>query len=93
MYTENMIETLREQNPLTFAKAEELAASWGKSVRSVIAKASGLGVAYQPKPPSPSARSKHDIAADIQEKLGVRFRNLTALTLEDLRTLEAALVQ
>ena len=48
-YTKEMVSKMREAQPLNLEKAKELAAEFGLSYRSVIAKANNLGLDYQKK--------------------------------------------
>ena len=49
-YTEKMVATLRDSQPLNLAKAKDLAADFGLSHRSVISKAKSLGLEYVAAP-------------------------------------------
>ena len=58
-YTEKMVATLRNAQPLNLAKAKDLAADFGLSHRSVISKAKSLGLEYVKA--SPKARAAKGI--------------------------------
>ena len=65
-----------------------LAAQFGKTERSVIAKLSALGVyVAQPKPTKrPPQVRKADLVADIEAKLGVEFVSLNKAGFGDFRS-------
>ena len=73
-YTPEMVEILKANAPLDFAKAEMLAVQLGKNVRSIIAKAKREGVDYISKPApakKKAAASKYDLVAAICKGLNM----------------------
>ena len=74
---------------------EDLAATLGKSNRSVIAKLSKMGI-YQPKPRTTKTGdpivSKLELLAQIEETLGIELPTLVKAGKEDLRKLAEILV-
>ena len=46
-YNEKRVAILRENAPLNYEKAKELAGSFGVPIKSIIAKALSLGIEYQ----------------------------------------------
>jgi hypothetical protein len=95
-YTEDMIATMTEAytaNP-TRATVNELAEDFGKTVRSVIAKLSAIGI-YQ-KPVATTKRGepvvkKEVFVAQIQDALGVEVPSMEKMTKSDLQVLVAAI--
>ena len=57
-FTPEQEQQIRDAAPLNQAKARELAASMGKTERSVTAKAVRMGVAYERKQPTTKAGGK-----------------------------------
>ena len=73
-YTPEMVEILKANAPLDFAKAEMMAVQLGKNVRSIIAKAKREGVDYISKPApakKKAAASKSDLVAAICKGLNM----------------------
>ena len=73
-YTPEMVEILKANAPLDFAKAEMLAVQLGKNVRSIIAKAKREGVDYISKPApakKKAAASKSYLVAAICKGLNM----------------------
>lgn len=71
-YSEAQEAAIIAASPLDLASATILAASMGKSPRSVISKAKSLGLVYncKPKPAKrPSVETKAEIVAEIMEAL------------------------
>ena len=67
-YTPEMIAALQAQAPLDFAKAQALALSLDRNVRSIIAKAKREGIEYISKPApakKKAAPNKADMVAAI----------------------------
>ena len=67
-YTPEMVDTLRASAPLDFDKAQALAKTLDRNVRSVIAKAKREGIEYISKPApakKKAAPSKADMVAAI----------------------------
>jgi hypothetical protein len=100
-YTPEMVAAIQTAEPLTFEKAQEIAATdafvrAGKSTRSVVAKAKSLGVAYIPKA-KPEAKGKADtgptkaeLLAQVRASLGLAERE-GDLVKSELEALAAAL--
>ena len=88
-YTQKEEQIIRNNNPVTYKKAEELASQFGKTVRSVISKAVLLGLYQKPSNKTGSARiSKADMVKSIEKALqgesldgleGASMRSLSAL--------------
>ena len=71
-YTPEMVDTLRASAPLDFDKAQALAKTLDRNVRSVIAKAKREGIEYISKPApakKKAAPSKADMVAAICDAL------------------------
>ena len=90
-YPQDVIDTMvssYEESP-NRETVNALAAKFGKTERSVIAKLSALGVyVAQPKPTKrPPQVRKADLVADIEAKLGVEFVSLNKAGFGDLQTL------
>ena len=90
-YPQDVIDTMvasYEESP-NRETVNALAAQFGKTERSVIAKLSALGVyVAQPKPTKrPPQVRKADLVADIEAKLGVEFVSLNKAGFGDLQTL------
>ena len=72
-YTPEMIAALQAQAPLDFAKAQALALSLDRNVRSIIAKAKREGIEYISKPApakKKAAPNKADMVAAIMAATG-----------------------
>ena len=88
-YTKAQEARLREEAPVTFARAEELAAEFGVSTQSVISKVQHLGLEYIRKPvaakrPTPLTKAQvvDLISAQFAEEVDVS--GLTGATLKSL---------
>jgi len=90
-YPQAVIDSMVSQYEATPTRetVNSLAAEFGKTERSVIAKLSALGVyVAQPKAPKrPPQVRKSDLVADIEAKLGVQFVSLNKAGFGDLQTL------
>ena len=89
-YTEKMVATLRDSQPLNLAKAKDLAADFGLSHRSVISKAKSLGLEYVAAPKraasKANASTKAETLAAIRKALALPARegDLTKAELESV---------
>lgn len=78
-YTDSMIAKMKKTAPLDLAKAQALASEFGVSYRSVISKATQLGIEYQKKAPAAkkasgdSGPTKADLLLRIRGKIGTTF--------------------
>ena len=89
-YTEKMVATLRDSQPLNLAKAKDLAADFGLSHRSVISKAKSLGLDYVAAPKRGASKAigstKAETLAAIRKALALPARegDLTKAELESV---------
>ena len=89
-YTEKMVATLRDAQPLNLAKAKDLAADFGLSHRSVISKAKSLGLEYVAAPKRVASKAngstKAETLAAIRKALALPARegDLTKAELESV---------
>lgn len=100
-YTKDMVAAIQTAEPLTFEKAQELAATdafvrAGKTTRSVVAKAKSLNVAYIPKAkPEPKGKdsgpTKAELLAQVRASLGLPADRTGDLVKAELEALAAAL--
>lgn len=94
-YTKEQESRLRNEAPITFEKAEELAREFRVSTRSVIAKTLSLELAYVPKqaePKRPRGMTKAELVEQINERLGeVELDGLEKATGQSLNRLLEAL--
>jgi hypothetical protein len=93
-YTEKMLNELKSMDVITYDMANEFAIKHNISIRSVVAKVRSMELPYQPKVSTEKpkvtkapAESKAAIAAEIESMLGVTFKGLDRLVLEDLTKL------
>ena len=79
-YTQKEEQIIRNNNPVTYEKAEELASQFGKTVRSVISKAGSLEV-YQKrqKPLKVDRPQKKDTVRSIEKVFGLEVGELQGL--------------
>lgn len=90
-YTEKMIDELKSMGTISYDMAQEFATKHDISIRSVVAKVRSMELPYQPKVQAEkpvvtkdAKESKASIAAEIESMLGVAFKGLDKLVLEDL---------
>ena len=91
-YTPEMEQTIRENSPITYDLAVELAENFGKKLRSVIAKACSMeDVEYLPKEKVSKNGSeitrKSEIVERISEALGKEMKGLEKATKNSLNLL------
>lgn len=93
-YTEKMLDELKSMDVITYDMANEFASKHNISIRSVVAKVRSMELPYQPKVSTEKPKvtkdakeSKAAIAAEIESMLGVTFKGLDRLVLEDLTKL------
>lgn len=84
-YTDEMVSELKAFEILNYDEAQKYADKHNISVRSVIAKARLLGVPYRPKVSNTKVERKADIVRDIEQILGVQFKGLDRLVIDDLK--------
>lgn len=94
-YSDTQVARLRAAAPLNLAKAQDLASEFGVSYRSIISKATQLGIAYDKKAPAAkkaaeSGPTKAVIVAGIRQKLSLADRE-GDLTKAELEAILAAL--
>jgi hypothetical protein len=79
-YTEAQEQRIRDEAPLNKAKAEMLAAEFGKSLRSVIAKAVRMDVGYQRQQPTTKTgepvTKKETLVSEIAAIVGANLDGL-----------------
>ncbi len=85
IYTDEMIAELKTFGILNYDDAQKYADKHGIPVRSVIAKARVLQVPYRPKMGTREVEKKADIVHDIEQILGVQFKGLDRLVIDDLK--------
>lgn len=77
-YNEKRVAILRENAPLNYEKAKELAGSFGVPIKSIIAKALSLGIEYQKKPVArstkPQGPTKAALVSEIRQTLNMANR-------------------
>ena len=80
-YTKAEEQTIRDNEPVTYEKAEQLASNFGKTVRSVISKSVSLKV-YQKREQTQKADrpQKKDTVRAIEKTFGLREGDLQGLT-------------
>ena len=80
-YTKAEEQTIRENEPVTYEKAEQLASNFGKTVRSVISKSVSLKV-YQKREQAQKIErpQKKDTVRAIERTFGLREGELQGLT-------------
>tara|TARA_X000001382_G_C3163063_1_gene176891 strand:+ start:397 stop:732 length:336 start_codon:yes stop_codon:yes gene_type:complete len=80
-YTKTEEQSIRENAPVTYEKAEELASQFGKTVRSVVSKSVSLKV-YQKREQSRSVTQpqKKDTVRAIEKTFGLEEHTLEGLT-------------
>lgn len=84
-YTEQMISTLKAKDTLTYDEAKTFAEANDISLQSVIGKARALEVTYIRKEEVAKTReTKAEVVAQIEDLMGVTFKRLDALLMEDL---------
>lgn len=89
-YTPEMEEALRASQPVTFERAVEIAAEFGKTPRSVISKVKSLGLDYVPRvvaPKRPEGKTKVALLAEIAAALKVEATALDGLEKATSRSL------
>jgi len=89
-YTDNMVAEMEAIGSFTFETAEEYAAKYALSTRSVISKAKSLGLEYTPKVVVKSATPKvrkADVVAEITQTLGLLDGELDSLANANAQTL------
>jgi hypothetical protein len=90
-YTAEQVAEIVSASPLNMEKAKELAAKFGKSYRSVIAKAKTLeGVEYQSLPPvakKPTEETKAEIVQSIEALFSDKCASLFGLEKATTRAL------
>ena len=79
-YTQKEEQIIRNNNPVTYEKAEELASQFGKTVRSVISKSVSLEF-YQKrqKPLKVDRPQKKDTVRSIEKVFGLEVGELQGL--------------
>ena len=85
VYTDEMLAELGNFVVLNYEDAQLYAEKHSIPVRSVIAKARVLQVPYRPKMGTREVEKKADIVQDIERILGVQFKGLDRLVLDDLK--------
>lgn len=82
-YTPEQVAMLHaEAQPITYARANELAEEFGKTPASVRAKILSEEIAYEGKPKAPKrpkGATKAELVAEIAETLGVTAKDLRGL--------------
>lgn len=89
-YTDAMVARMRESAPLNKDKAAALAAEFGKTTRSIIAKAKRENIEYQNAEPAkkrPKGATKADMVAAIEAKLNAKLDGLSKAPSATLDTL------
>lgn len=90
-YTPEQEARIREMAPLNQAKAQVLAEEFGKSARSVTAKAVRMGIAYERKQPQTKngqpVERKEAIVAEIAEMVNANLEGLEKAPKGALQTL------
>ena len=90
-YTTKMIARMDELSPITRSVADDLAAEFGLSVRSVISKAVHLGLYQKPHAKASSSRTtKAEMVKAIENAL--QGENLDGLEGTSMRSLSALLM-
>lgn len=83
-YTPEQVAALHaEPQPITYARANELADEFGKSPASVRAKILSEEIPYERKPAEPKREkgvTKAELVSAIAENLGVEVKTLTGLS-------------
>lgn len=94
-YTPEMVAILEaEAQPITYARAVELADEFGKSLQSVIAKVLSLEIAYEGKPKAPKrprGKTKAELVEEIAATLQVEAKTLRGLDKATNTALDALL--
>ena len=90
-YTKAEEQTIRNNKPVTYEKAEELSSQFGKTIRSVISKSVSLKV-YKAKPKAePKPKSlKRDTVRAIEK--GYALSEGTLLSLSNMKANELAIL-
>ena len=80
-YTKAEEQSIRDNAPVTYEKAEELASQFGKTIRSVVSKSVSLKV-YQKREQTQKADrpQKKDTVRAIEKTFGLREGDLQGLT-------------
>ena len=71
-----------EPQPITYARAGELAEEMGKKIRSVIAKIQSMELAYERKPVEPKrpkGKTKAELVAEIEAYMGAEEGTFSGL--------------